>query len=79
MTHAEAVQRGQHGGLVTSARYGTKEIRCPVDGSLCEKKTCFTVERARKAGRKGIRVMQAKYSVEQRRAWAKLGGRKKCG
>ena len=72
MTHQEA---GRIGGNVTNARYGLREIRCPIDGSLCEKKTCFHAENGAKGGKKGIRVMMAKHSAEQRRAWARRGGR----
>ncbi len=72
MTKAEA---GSIGGKVTVARYGTETITCPLDGCICEKRTCFTANRAAKAGRKGIKVLQAKYSKEQRREWSRKGGR----
>jgi len=72
MTKSEA---GAIGGAVTAARYGTETLRCPLDGSLCEKKTCFHAENGSKGGVKGIRVMMAKYSPEERRSWAKKGGR----
>lgn len=43
MTKAEA---GAIGGKVTAARYGTETITCPIDGRICEHRTCFTEERA---------------------------------
>ena len=68
-------EAGSIGGKVTQARYGVEDIRCPVDGTLCEKRTTFHEDNGRKGGLKGIRVMQARYSEEQRREWCRRGGR----
>jgi len=67
------------GGRVTTARYGIEDLRCPLDGTLCAKRSCFHTENGRKGGLKGMRTFQARFSREQRVAWAKLGGRPRNG
>ena len=71
MTPKEA---GHLGGIATSVKFGIE--RCNHCGQLLPPNEHFK-EIGALGGIKGIAVLHRKYTPEQRRQWAKKGGRPK--
>jgi len=71
MTRKEA---GHLGGISTSCKFGI--VRCEHCGQLLPANEHFKAIGS-KGGIKGAEVLKRKYSAEQRKEWAKKGGRPK--